>query len=75
MNKLKHIRYYNSNITICGIKIDKIRCRPRYGFCNLESNHKSHHDASAHMANTMIEIADDDDPNDALCPICLVDSY
>ena len=70
-----HIKRENSNYTICYIKIEKIRCRPRSGNCNLSKGHKGKHDNVCVLDSKMIEIATLKDSNDKICPICLVDSY
>lgn len=80
---MKHhiIKESNSKHTLCGLSTSIIRCRPRYGFCNLESNHSNinifgqckqlHHDAYAVMDKNMISLADDNDFDSDICAFCL----
>lgn len=71
-----HIRKQsNPEYTWCGLRIEIIRCRPRYGFCNLQSGHQIHHDASAKIPDNMISLADDDDNDYDICDECLIESY
>jgi hypothetical protein len=70
-----HIKFSDSKYTVCGILVEVIRCRPRYGFCNLKSGHLTHHDVSIKMPDNMISLADDNDPDSSICETCLVESY
>ena len=70
-----HIKRENSNFTICYIKIEKIRCRPRTGSCNLLKGHKGRHNNVCALDSKMIEIATLKDSDDKICSTCLVDSF
>lgn len=74
-NKNLHIRYKDSNITHCGLEIKYVQCRPRYGHCNLESGHKSKHNANIDLLDGLVVLADDNDEDSVICSICLVDSF
>lgn len=80
---MKHhiIKYSDSKFTLCGLSTVIIRCRPRFGTCNLESGHQllnifgyqkaNHCDAWAEMPSDMISLTDNDDIDDDICNICL----
>lgn len=84
-NKHHLIKDSDSKFTLCGKSTEVIRCRPRYGTCNLASGHQlfdlfgycksNGHDAWAEMPDNMISLADDDDHDNTICDICLVESY
>jgi len=62
---------FSKKITFCGKSAKIVRCRRRYGQCNLQDNHwpKTNHDAYAEMPSDMIEIADEDDSYSDVCEI------
>ncbi len=70
-NTLLHI--ITSDLTYCGLSTKIIRCRRRYGYCNLQEGHwpKQPHDAYAIMPNDMITLADDEDSDSDICETCL----